>query len=506
MLFLPLYFKDRLHRINPHGDVGIVTLWTPAEKVRNLFTTWQVDLHPESSRIAVMGTLYGNGLPELLRNLLWNPQIRHLLVLGRNLSGSREELVGFFSRGLEETLFLGTPTCRIVGTRRKIDGLITPEQFQGRITVVPLGALRDAQTQHQVLHFFATLPPPQPVQVERINLPLPKITVQHYPSEPRSHTLVTLTPMAAWRELIFRLVRFGHRQHLRKGERIELLNVKVIVQRPEMETAEVLTRHGFSLERLRTYQARILDPTLSPEDSYTYGNRLRGYFRRTVSEATHPAPPLDGIDLAIAHLRADPETRNAYVSLWDNGRDLLPETHGHPCLVTLFFRKFDGVLNLTATFRAHNALDAWPENCYGLMAVLQHVAQAVDLPAGPLTIVSHSISVDPQAMERALAVARSWIDAGGVDPEAAEHGLRRDPQGEFHVTSDPTTREIVVQHSFEGHRLAEYRGHTALELERQLARDVAISDISHALYLGREIARQEFRLASLKETKPEPTT
>ncbi|MBF0175924.1 MAG: hypothetical protein HQL63_03630 [Magnetococcales bacterium] len=509
MEFLPLYFKDRLQAINPLGDVGVVTLWTPVERVRQQFVAWSVDLQPETSRVAVMGNLYGNGLPELLRNLAWNPQIRHLLVLGRNLSGSREELTAFFHAGLETTLFLGTSTWRIVGTQRKIDGLVTPELFGGRIAVTPLGSLRDPETQPGVAHFFAHLPPPQPVQGERLDFPLPVLTVQHHPSEPLAHTVVGLTPMAAWRELIFRIVRFGHRTRLRKGERIELPNVKVIVKRPVEETAETLSRHGFSLDRFRAYQKRIMDPTPPQEESYTYGNRLRGYFRPTLADTGDPdaaaipgwgfpaegqAAPLDGLELAITHLRADPETRNAYISLWDNSRDLLPETHGHPCLVTLFLRKFAGALHLTATFRSHNAMDAWPENCYGLMAIQARIAEAVALPCGPLTIFSHSISVDPLAMERAQAVAKAWSDAGGLDPEAAPHGLRPDPHGEFQITTDPVTREIVLQHSFEGQRLTEYRGRTPMELERQLVRDMAVADISHALYLGREIARHVDRV------------
>ena len=41
-------------------------------------------------------------------------------------------------------------------------------------------------------------------------------------------------------------------------------------------------------------------------------------------------------------------------------------------------------------------------------------------------------------------------------------------------------------------------GKSAEEIERQLARDVALSEISHALYLGREIARKEFEMKAEK--------
>ena len=47
-------------------------------------------------------------------------------------------------------------------------------------------------------------------------------------------------------------------------------------------------------------------------------------------------------------------------------------------------------------------------------------------------------------------------------------------------------------------KLHEYRGKSAEEIERQLARDVAVSEISHALYLGREIARREVEMKAEK--------
>ncbi len=76
--------------------------------------------------------------------------------------------------------------------------------------------------------------------------------------------------------------------------------------------------------------------------------------------------------------------------------------------------------------------------------------------------------------------------------------LRLDPNGEFTTTFDRATWELVVQHSFDGMKIHEYRGKSAEEIERQLARDVALSEISHALYLGREIARKEIEMKAAR--------
>jgi thymidylate synthase len=100
-----------------------------------------VDLNPATSPIAVFGTLYGNGLREMLRNLLYNPQIQRIYVYGNDRSGSYWELYWFFNgklapvssklvryqspEGIEKVSIL-----RIGSTNRLIDDLVKPQQFK----------------------------------------------------------------------------------------------------------------------------------------------------------------------------------------------------------------------------------------------------------------------------------------------------------------------------------------------------------------------------------------
>ena len=137
MEFIPLYFGDRLTVINPHGTIGVVTLWSKVDYVIDRFRQAGVDLDPATSPIAVFGTLYGNGLREMLRNLLYNPQIRVLLICGHDRSGSRDELHKFFELGLERVdsplVCYRSPhpprvvaPARIRKTKRIIDDLGSP--------------------------------------------------------------------------------------------------------------------------------------------------------------------------------------------------------------------------------------------------------------------------------------------------------------------------------------------------------------------------------------------
>ena len=81
MEFKALHFADRLTVINPQGTIGVVTLWSKVEYVVDRFRQAGVDLDPATSPVAVFGNLYGNGLREMLRNLLYNPQIQNAAYL-----------------------------------------------------------------------------------------------------------------------------------------------------------------------------------------------------------------------------------------------------------------------------------------------------------------------------------------------------------------------------------------------------------------------------------------
>ncbi|MBV9760304.1 MAG: hypothetical protein JO340_07070 [Acidobacteriaceae bacterium] len=491
--FDPLFYSDRLVVVNPAGDIGVVTLWSNTEQAYKVLAKAGVDVSEGSSRIAAIGNLFGNGLPELLRNLLWNPQIQCLIVMGQDLSGSRQELINFFELGIEPVDYLGTPSYRVIGTNRIIDGMATPDMFARPMRLVPLGLLSDPETAAGVKRTVDSLPILDGAELARLDVPIPKVEVQRFPSEPRNHNILRGTPLEAWRELIFRLVRFGHRNRLRKGDKIELQNVKATIEAPVEESAEALNEFGFSLEHFHEYQERILDARKPPDLVYTYGNRLRGYFEID-------GEPIDGLQIMVDRLRKDPESRHAYMTLWDNPANLVSGTHC-PCLVSIFFRRFEERLTLTATFRTHNAMDAWLENVYGLIAIQRFVAEGAGMATGAITVFSHSISVDAAVLEKAKSIAKSKTTDHVVNRETGKTDLRFDPNGEFTVTVDQEAGEIVVQHSWRGARIHEYRASSAEAMENQLARDAAISEISHALYLGREIAKKEAQLKAAQKAE-----
>jgi thymidylate synthase len=507
MEFKALYFDDKLLKVNPAGVIGVVTLWSKPDYVMERFREAGVDLDPATSPIAVFGTLYGNGLRELLRNLLYNPQIQVLLICGHDRSGSKRDLENFFALGLEpidgsviqykklESKVEVAP-CRIKGTKRIIDNMVRLENFSKTPGIFWIGDPLSKESVVNIREFFSTnFRVEKLVSDKRQEFPLPEIEVQCYPSNPRGHQVVREAPLEAWKEILYLLSRFGRRVTLKKGERLELQNVKVVIEKPEFEKTDKLRANSLDTVKLKRYQEDILHVFYTVEkvnsegqlflpledipkyelrldETYSYGHRLREHFK------------IDGLATCVERLKKDHEDRKAYFALWDN-KDLLREK-GHPCFVSLFFRKFEEKLTLSATFRTHNALDGWLLNVYGLMAIQGWVAERVGLPCGPIVVVSHSLGLDPKELDRALLII-------GKRPLR----VRLDPMGYFRVTLDG--KDILVEHRFGDVTLKEYRGRKAERLQHEIARDVAISDINHAMYLGRQLAKAEMALKEGRE-------
>jgi thymidylate synthase len=485
MEFKALHFADRLTIINPQGTIGVVTLWSKPEYVIQRFRQAGVDLNPATSPIAVFGTLYGNGLREMLRNLLYNPQIQTLFICGNNRSGSRGELQNFFELGLEPvgnslvqyrqpSSAIQVAPAMIRQTKRIIDDLVKPEMFSTIPELIWLGDTNEEPIGTDIFkRFLVTWKPGSMNERERHQVPLPEVEVQYFPDNPRGHVVIRDSILEAWKEVLYLLTRFGQRVTLKKGERLELQHVKVVVEKPEFEADSQLQEVNLDPRKLRRYQADILRGQLRPDETYNYGYRLRTYFG------------LDALAACADRLKADPEDRKSYVALWDTSRDLAAQ-EGHPCLVSLYFRKFEGKLTLSATFRTHNPMDAYPMNLYGLMAIQAWVAERVGLPPGAIVVISHSLGLDPKELDRAMLII-------GKRP----FKVRLDPMGYFRITLDG--KDILVEHRCEDVTLKEYRGKKAERLQHEIARDVALSDINHAIYLGRQLARAEMALKDGRE-------
>ncbi|MGC2374601.1 MAG: thymidylate synthase [Solirubrobacteraceae bacterium] len=508
--FEALYHAERLHMVNPAGDVGIVTLWSPLRSARRRLAEISAELlDPARSRVAVISNLYGDGMYAMLCNLLYNPQVRHLIAIGQDLGlPTCEELEAFLEHGLEDATMLGASVKRIRGTDRVFPAGtgFDERRLRERLSFAYLGKLSSESLPSELLGRLDGLPRELGnSHDERLRVTIEEApdTGLRRPSQPAAHQVVRRRPLDCWEELVVRAVRFGRPVTLSNGPRLELLNAKAVITEPARESEQALERYGFQLQSLLDYEAKMLEAELPEDTSYTYGNRMRKHFQGH-------SGPIDTLSAAIDRLRANPETRHAYVSLWDNAVDLAGERNGEagdstgatqgpsegagsPCLTTLFFRGVGDELSLSATFRAHNLLTAWLRNVYGLMAIQRHVAERCGMEIGSIAVVSHSLGIDP--MSPRFGVARSlsegWRRDDDRDHETGKYSLREDPHGYFVVSVDERERRIVVEHRFGGVLVKRYTGRHADALANEIGGDMAVGLVSHALWLGRELARNE---------------
>lgn len=513
MRFEPLHYPELLHLINPTGDVGIVTLWTPrSTALRILQRTCPAILDPHRGRVAVVSNLYGDGLYAMLCNLLYNPQVRHIVAVGEQLKvPTCAEIESLLANGVEETTLLGARVMRICDTDRILpaDRNFQFDQLRSNITFRYLGEFSGGAAQ-ELPGYLDSLPAREPGWTgDRIKVDEQQLDVPMMPSDPIAHQVQRAHPLDCWEELVARCMRFGRRVTLRSGPRLELLNVKTVISQPKEESADVLSAYGFSLGQFRDYQAKMFDAALpqdislgSRERSYTYGNRLRGYFDQGKRGQ-------DTLATVVDALRANPESRRAFISLWDTGVDLVRAEEdaesGMPCLVTLYFRRVDEHLTLTATYRSHNLLTAWLENVYGLMAIHNHVAEQVSMPPGQISVISHSLGIDPRSpyFRIAHAISETWKTDEDLDRSTGRHSLREDPNGYFRVTVDEADWQIVAEHWFSGLLIKRYKGDRAAKVERKIIGDMAVSLVSHAMWLGGELMAKEAELMARKASHRE---
>jgi hypothetical protein len=490
--FEPVLLADRLTVVAPHGDVGVVTLWTPVAALQaKLGREAPALLDPAASRIAVVANLYGDGLQAMLCNLLHNPQVRHLVVLGQDLGlGVPERLEAFLRHGTEPAELAGRAMRRIVGTSALLRALpgFDERRLREQVALHRLGRLGDPGFTADLSGLLAGLPTapegPLPARV-RVVPPPPEAVRRRRPADAGAHRVRRRSPLACWAELAVRCLRFGVEHDLGNGPRLELRNVLTTIAEPRRDDPEALRRHGFDPRDLARYERAILDPELPETVDYAYGHRLRGHFPLGGAGT-------DALEAVAAELRRSPASRRAYAALWDTAADL-GGTAAAPCLTTVAFRATGGRLELTATFRAHNLLEAWLGNAHGLLALAEHVAARVEVPVGPLTILSHSLGLDPASDRAAVAeeLERAWRTDDDVDPATGRVALREDGAGHFVVSVDREAGEVVADHVADGVPLKRYRAARAATITAQVAADMAVTDVGHALWLGRELQRHE---------------
>lgn len=465
MDYSPIYKSGQV--IIGTGAPVVVTGWTVKAVVTKR-------LNPED--YAVVGQLYSptRGINLLVRNLLANPQVCHVVALcgtqeDRN-SGAVFCLKDFFTQGVTPGQNDTGADCWVI--RSGVGGFIDLD--------IPLADL-ELLRRSVVLHWTETLddcidaikrcPQPQQPWSE------PKTYPMHSPESPvlpgplYGHRIEGQTVAETWVKLIHRIRSTGTlRPTGYDGQWQELIDlVAIVTDEPEGFHFPSPNYLPVTPEFMEGYLPQILDDAPVVEGvKYTYGQRLRSWFGR------------DQVQQIIDKLRSEIDAASAVANLWD---PLDHERGGSPCLNHIWVRVVDGELSLTATFRSNDMFSAWPSNAMGLRALQRHIRDGVDpgLCLGPLITISQSAHIYDDCWENAdRLIAQQY---------QKQRPCYDDPVGNFLIESDGKTLTVTQTTPGPGCPVKVFAGKNPLELVRAIALSSPALQPAHAGYLGMELQR-----------------
>lgn len=462
-LELPFPAKN-IYIINPEGDVAIISCWTKPEKLMEEFTKAKTPFVGCLDRVAAIGTLYGGGFSNLIRNLAYNPQITTVIVTGRDRSGSGKDLDLFYKyrASLVETS-LG-PRYKILTSERLIDDDCGQVKLDTPPDVIYLADRYLKEGIEPVVVAIKAAPHELPAsnrQSWTVPKPPPVLLLESNITE---HRVIATDPYDAYTKAVQKVATFGKRTKLKKGDRIELQNLVVVVRKPQF-TEEVLRNFSalspsFNWDAFHKYYVDTFVDKDPHGLAYTYGSRLG-----------------NAIDEFEKRLTEDVNDRHCLWPLWRPEDVTAPSG---PCLDSIFVRVEEPNLdlNLTATFRTHNMMTAWPSNIFALSKIQERICRTLSFKPGVLTVISRSISISPEELKNAKQIA-----------DSIKYKFQPDSIGNFIIeTIDDKIHVRLVQQDRE---VLEFSADRAEKLHYQILSKGILSDASHALYLGRMLQKAE---------------
>lgn len=476
----PLFFKEKLSLGSLDSNIGIATLWTMQEKI--------VPYLPKDS-YCVVGNFYDrqNGLTPLVRNCLANPNIRYIVLVGVDKGNSREALVNFFQKGVDENnvvletntkVDIEIPKDALDLVRKNVELIDLSDQLNANLVFDP------ENTMKILLEKIVSLPK-LPPYAQPQTFPLPKLETESFPSEKTGFMIRDQYIGDAWLKVLQTVDRFGTVTKMRTADSFqvkEVLNLVTVIEDEDPDQPIMKMYFRFDQSYLMKYYDEICTAHKPEGVSYTYGMRLREY---KLHDQT-----VDQIKDITEFLRKDPYTKRAVAVTWNLQEESLAKNNGipmsPPCLILVQPVIENNRLFLTAYIRSNDMFRAWPSNAFGLRKLQKNIAQELALEMASLTIVSCSAHIYQENWAEAKAI---------VNTHLPKTNCQYDIRGYFLISIDPIEKKILVSHfAVTGELLAKFEGPNARSLCEQLGVNKVASDPFHYMYLGGELQKAEIAL------------
>lgn len=521
----PVVVRDRIsypsarESIITDANAAVTFLWTMRDAVIPYL---------EKQNLAIAANFYTPaGLAGMIRNILANPYIRYIILLGEEYSSKSKEdqisdktsanaLRSFFEKG--------------INAERKITGFESAVYFDRHI---PTELIEKLRKEVQLIDLNKKMPSAAFEEKIKEANRLIKTLQKKGPFLEQPHTFAfegasesfpyeggpvivhDSTIPKTWIDVIHNIHRYGKKNLMNANTDRwvkEINNMIAVIHDPQNTDLSInpflvpLTK-----EKIDAYQREIKSPILPPGKAYTYGNKLRAYIHSSAKEIIELVNTkeykdfefgkgkhldaninykgelceIDQIKDIIDVLKRDPYSKAGVAITWHVSDELMRKHKSSPCLVLLHPIIQDEKLNLMVYFRSHDMTQGWPENAYGCAAIQKEIADAVGIETGILTIISGSAQIYAHYYQQVEEMLKRYKD---LDLSF------KAPRGNYLVEIKDNKIIVSLVHPETGKTLEIFEGTSCQELRRKIAKFAAFEDSYHPLYLGSELMRAEYAL------------
>ena len=285
----PKYFHDRLILGNPDSDSAIATLWTPMNVVSKM---------ADVSKVSIIGQLYTKrGINYLIRNVMLNPRIKRVMLVGADLMGSGETLISLLSRArslrrVERSSDSDNDSAprdgaRSLGFARNDEG--RPDWLDENISKEGIKKFFDN------VEIINKIGPVTPEKIASfvsksshgrqwsspLTFPEPESTIGGgLPSEETAFTVRGQKVWQTWIRLLRETMRFGRPSpmiHHYGSERItEIYNLTAVIYDENPDLPDLPEWLPYSKDDIKKYVSGFLSNSRGDE-AYTYGERIKAF-------------------------------------------------------------------------------------------------------------------------------------------------------------------------------------------------------------------------------------
>lgn len=482
----PAFLPNQIIVGNPKSNVAVVCGWTMREFMKKRLEAIDPQI---MEKLAGIGQMYTaeRGVDMLIRNLLANPRIDTVIFCGKDKSGAMGEAEHFLNAGRrlkQDKTSSGVAYTRTDdGDRVRVWGDIPAgaiDYLRERVNwVLPLDE-KDQEVEDSlivdIIHQRFALKGLDAVMDEPAIYEPPRPDVELFPAPNSVQVLRAKTVGEGWLELLHYIMTYGKRVPTHYDQdTLEIMNlVMVITDQPARFSAKRLPEYmPFTREHLSRYNEALMSPDKDPDVTYTYGNLIRAHFGQ------------DQFIETAKKLAKDRGTRSAVISLWDAQNKM----KGSPCLNHIWFRILEGKLNMTATIRSNDMFQGWPENAYGLRNLQIDMRDMVlkfegefqsdnGIEMGDLVIVSQSAHIYDDC----------WALAKEIVEKYRKYNEWWDEKGQWTFEKHEWSLVRATLLAPSGETLLTLKGSPS-KVARDMAKGGYISDVGHALYVGRMLEK-----------------